>query len=69
LHSKLAGLTLRDANIKQTVGAMVLAVNKKGQLLTNPGPEFVFEEGDIIVALGAEDELNKLATLAGANKT
>lgn len=68
LHSKLAGLSLRDANIKQTVGAMVLAVNKKGQLLTNPGPEFVFEEGDIIVALGAEDELNKLAELAGTSK-
>lgn len=69
LHSKLAGLTLRDANIKQTVGAMVLAVNKKGRLLTNPGPELVFEEGDILVALGAEDELTKLGDLAGTKKT
>lgn len=69
LHSKLAGMTLRDANIKQTVGAMVLAVNKKGQLQTNPGPDFVFEDGDIIVALGAEDELNRLAHLAGTSKT
>ncbi|MBX9723172.1 MAG: potassium channel protein [Candidatus Obscuribacterales bacterium] len=69
LHGKLAGLTLRDANIKQTVGAMVLAVNKKGQLLTNPGPDLVFEDGDILVALGAEDELTKLGALAGAKKS
>lgn len=69
LHSKLAGMTLRDANIKQTVGAMVLAVNKKGQLLTNPGPDFVFEGGDMLVALGAEDELAKLADLAGTSRT
>lgn len=69
LHSKLAGLTLRDANIKQTVGAMVLAVNKKGQLLTNPGPDLVFEVGDILVALGAEDELAKLVELANEKQS
>ena len=66
LQSKLAGTSLKDANIKQTVGAMVLAVNKKGQLLTNPGPDLVFEGGDILVALGAEDELAKLGDLAGS---
>lgn len=69
LHSKLAGKSLKDANIKQSVGAMVLAVNKNGQLLTNPGPALVFEDGDILVALGAEDELKKLSELAGAKKT
>lgn len=67
LKSKLAGLTLKDANIKQTVGAMVLAVNKKGRLLTNPGPDLIFEDGDILVALGAEDELARLVKLASAN--
>lgn len=68
LHSNLAGKSLKDANIKQTVGAMVLAVNKKGQLLTNPGPDLVFEGGDILVALGAEDELTKLGDLAGSKR-
>ncbi len=65
LKSKLAGITLKDANIKQTVGAMVLAVNQKGRLLTNPSPNLVFEAGDILIALGAEDELKKLGELAG----
>ncbi|MBX9687028.1 MAG: potassium channel protein [Candidatus Obscuribacterales bacterium] len=69
LHSNLIAKSMRDANIKQSVGAMVLAVNKKGQLITNPRPDLVFEGGDILIALGAEDELAKLAELAGAKKT
>jgi voltage-gated potassium channel len=69
LQSKLAGITLKDANIKQTVGAMVLAVNQKGRLLTNPSPDLVFEAGDILVALGAADELARLLDLAGSKQT
>jgi voltage-gated potassium channel len=68
LGSKLAGITLKDANIKQTVGVMVLAVNQRGRLLTNPSPDLVFEVGDILIALGAEDELAKLGVLAGAKQ-
>ncbi len=68
LKSKLAGLSFRDANIKQSVGAMILAVNKKGNLITNPGPDLVFEAGDILVALGAEFELSKLGDLADSGQ-
>jgi voltage-gated potassium channel len=69
LQSKLAGITLKDANIKQAAGTMVLAVNQKGSLLTNPNPDLVFEGGDILIALGAEDELRKLAELAGPKQS
>lgn len=63
-NSKLVGSTLRDANIKQTAGAMVLAVNQSGKLITNPAPDLIFQEKDELIALGTEVELQKLAYLA-----
>ncbi len=63
-NSDLVGRTLKDANIKQTSGAMILAVKQSGKLMTNPSPDLVFSEGDVLVALGAQLELNKLAELA-----
>lgn len=65
LQSKLIGITLRDANIKQISGAMVLAVSQQGRFLTNPSPDLTFAGGDILIALGAEEELGKLSELAG----
>lgn len=64
-HSRLIGQTLKDANIKQTSGAMILAVNQNGKLITNPSPEHRFCVGDELIALGAQHELNRLAELAG----
>ncbi len=64
-HSVLVGKTLKDANIKQQSGAMILAVNQSGKLMTNPLPDHVFYSGDYLIALGTEVELKKLAALAG----
>ncbi len=67
--SKLVGTTLKDANIKQTSGAMILAVRQDGKLLTNPSPELVFHEGDELIALGTDQELKKLASLASTQNS
>lgn len=66
--SDLAGKTLRDANIKQASGAMILAVNQGGKMLNNPSPDLIFNGGDILIALGADEELSRLAKLAGTNR-
>lgn len=63
--SQLVGHTLKDANIKQTSGAMIVAVKQSGKLITNPSPELKFGVGDDLIALGAEQQLTKLAELAG----
>ncbi len=63
--SALVGKTLKDANIKQQSGAMILALNQSGKLITNPLPDQEFCSGDILIALGTEVELKKLAALAG----
>jgi voltage-gated potassium channel len=62
--SKLVGSTLKDANIKQISGAMVLAVNQSGKLKTNPPPDLVFQSSDELIVLGAEEELKKVRQLA-----
>lgn len=63
-NSPLVGSTLRDANIKQASGAMVLAINQGGKLFTNPPPEAVFQSGDELIVLGADEELKKVRQLA-----
>lgn len=65
--SVLSGTTLKDANLKQTSGAMILAVNQSGKLITNPLPDVVFYEGDELIALGTEEQLQSLERLAGAH--
>lgn len=66
MQCTLVGSTLKEANIKQQSGAMILAVNQSGKLITNPLPDLVFHGGDELIALGTEEELRRLAVLAGA---
>lgn len=64
--SDLVGKSLRDANIKAMSGAMILAVNQNGTMEMNPSPEVTFHGGDVLIALGAHEELTRLAKLAGS---
>ncbi len=63
-ESTLIGRTLKETNIKQASGAMILAVNQNGKLITNPSPDLIFGAGDELIALGAQQELNRLTKLA-----
>lgn len=60
----LVGTSLKDANIKQISGAMILAIRQNGKLTTNPSPEHIFQDGDELIALGTAQELKKLSELA-----
>lgn len=62
--SRLVGLTLKDANIKQDSGAMILAVNQNGKLISNPSPDLIFQAGDDLIALGTEQQLSRLAVIS-----
>ncbi len=57
----VCGSTLRDANIRQRSGALVLALRgDDGTFTTNPDPNVVLHPNNIIVAVGTEDALNEL---------
>lgn len=65
--SRLVGVTLKDANIKQDSGAMILAVNQNGKLISNPSPDLIFQAGDDLIALGTEQQLSRLAVISIPN--
>lgn len=66
LESEICGVTLRDANLRQRAGALVLALRgDDGTFTTNPDPDVVLHPHNIIVAVGTEDALNELVKVCG----
>jgi voltage-gated potassium channel len=64
--SPLAGRTLRDSNIREKHGLMIIGVRKaQGNILFNPAADEVIEPGDTLVSIGEKDALGKLAKLLG----
>jgi voltage-gated potassium channel len=64
-RSPLAGLTLRDANLRQQAGVLVLAVRgDDGIFMTNPDPEMVLHPHHVIIAVGTSDALERLVKVA-----
>ncbi len=59
--SRIAGSTLRDADLRHRAGALVLALRgDDGTFTTNPDPGVVLHPRNIIVAVGTEDALKEL---------
>lgn len=64
--SSIAGHTLREAQIRELTGALVLAVRDEyGVFSTNPSPDSRIGGGQVLIAIGTPDELSALATLVG----
>jgi voltage-gated potassium channel len=59
--SEIAGMTLREANLRQRAGVLVLALRgDDGTFTTNPEPEVILKPHNIIVAVGTDDALAEL---------
>jgi voltage-gated potassium channel len=64
-HSPLAGSTLRDSGIRSELKVIIVAVKKaNGTMLFNPDPELRLEAGDVLVAIGPREQLDRLEALA-----
>jgi voltage-gated potassium channel len=65
--SEVANLTLREAELRQRSGAMVLAVEAAdtGELSFNPDPSVVLRAGDILVGVGLPGQLERLVDACG----
>jgi voltage-gated potassium channel len=63
--SPLAGCTLRDAQIRDRTGALVLAIRgPDGRFTTNPPPETPIRPDDILIAIGTTSQLAALRDAA-----
>lgn len=59
--SILLGKTLKEIGIRELTGATLLAVKRKtDKVMSHVHPDYVFQKGDLIVALGSSESLNKL---------
>lgn len=56
-QSPLLGKTLREANTRPS-GCMLISFLRGDSFQANPGPDYVFEKGDIIWMAGEKDSIN-----------
>ena len=64
-RSPLVGSSLRDAQIRDRTGALVLATRDTGgHFTTNPSPETLIKPGEILIAIGTEAQLASLVEAA-----
>lgn len=60
-ESSLAGVAIGEMNLRTTAGINILAIrHADGSQTVNPSPETIIQAGDLLIALGAFDELRKL---------
>jgi len=63
--SRLAGQTLREADVGATTGALVLALRgADGSFLANPAVDTPIEAGSVLIAIGTEPQLSALRRAA-----
>ncbi|MGH9088426.1 MAG: cation:proton antiporter regulatory subunit [Acidimicrobiales bacterium] len=62
--SALVGNSLRSAQLRERTGALELSIRRPdGGFITNPSPSHVVEAGDVLIGIGAADQLGALTRL------
>lgn len=56
-NSPIIGKKLSEINIREKFNSTVLAINRGDKVLPNPDPETEFEQGDILIVFGEDDNL------------
>jgi voltage-gated potassium channel len=65
--TRFAGVSIRDANLRQNFGVIVVAIKRSaGHMEFNPAPDAVIGAGDQMVVLGHPDQLKALDAAARA---
>ncbi|HUZ15591.1 MAG TPA: TrkA family potassium uptake protein [Gaiellaceae bacterium] len=60
----VAGRTIRELRIRHETGAIVIALRKRdGSFDTTPEPDSLLEVGDVLIGVGAPDEILRLEDL------
>lgn len=64
--SPLAGATIADGQFRTKSGASIVAVVRGETTIPAPGPETRLEAGDVVVAIGTPDGLQRTRALLGS---
>ncbi len=62
--SILVGKNLKEIGIRERTGVTLLAVKRKADgVMSSVHPDYVFQKGDLVVALGSSESLNKFEAM------
>jgi CPA2 family monovalent cation:H+ antiporter-2 len=64
--SPLSGSTLADAGFRDELGVLVVAVRRGNEQLTNPGPDFRVDPGDILYLWGPPEKIAEARRRSGS---
>ncbi len=64
--SSVSGHSLRDLDVQERTGALVLAMRAPGgEFMTNPSPDMMVSAGQVVIAVGTSAQLEALEALVG----
>jgi len=63
-ESPLAGQKLRESQIKNRTGTMVVAMKRGDEIINNPSADEVIHGNDLLIVLGTREQLARLEALA-----
>jgi TrkA domain protein len=66
VDSPYSGRTLGETHARTRTGASIIAVLRDTAVHASPGPEFVFEPGDIVIVVGTPDGTQAVADILAA---
>lgn len=61
--SHYVGQTLADTQARSRTGASIVAVLRNGHVIPSPTPDFRFEAGDLLVAVGTPEGIEGIARI------
>ncbi|RVX40470.1 potassium/proton antiporter regulatory subunit (CPA2 family) [Nonomuraea polychroma] len=61
--SPYAGRPMGEARVRTRTGASIVAVVRAGRVVASPGPDFVFQAGDVVVVVGSQDSTAEVADI------
>ncbi len=65
-ETSLCNMSIKDSGLRPQFGITVLAIqDPKNRLILSPDPEFILQNGHVIVALGPTEGINRLKSIMG----
>lgn len=56
------GQSIEEADVRKNYGVTIVAIMRDKELISNPNPTELFKKGDTLIAIGAQDAIQKLYT-------
>ncbi|VFB16465.1 Ktr system potassium uptake protein A [Urinicoccus massiliensis] len=60
IHDDWVNLNLEELRIRKRYGVTVVAVERKGDIIVSPSSDLKLMEGDILVIIGSNEQINKI---------